>query len=108
MTAPTLTGRRALVTGATDGIGLHTATALARLGADVTLVARDPARGHSAAQAIAGQTGSRAVRFLPRICRPRPTSAAWLPPSSPVATTWTSWSTTSVASTPDGGRPPTA
>ena len=38
-------GRTVLVTGATSGIGLETARALARLGALVAVGARDPARG---------------------------------------------------------------
>ncbi len=40
-----LAGRHAVVTGATSGIGLHTALGLARLGASVALVARDREKG---------------------------------------------------------------
>jgi dehydrogenase/reductase SDR family protein 12 len=47
-----MTGRVVLVTGATGGIGLATATALARLGADVHLVGRDPERGATALAAV--------------------------------------------------------
>ncbi|HSV41107.1 MAG TPA: oxidoreductase [Nocardioidaceae bacterium] len=39
---PNLTGKRAVVTGVTSGIGEHTVTELARAGADVILVARNP------------------------------------------------------------------
>ncbi len=63
MTTDTMRGRRVLITGATDGIGRHTATALARLGADVTIVGRDERRGEDAARAIAGDAGNPAVRF---------------------------------------------
>ena len=45
---PDQTGRVAVVTGATSGLGLETATALARRGAHVVLTARDAARGEAA------------------------------------------------------------
>ena len=47
-----LSGRVCLVTGATQGIGKVTALELARRGADVLIVARDPARGAAAVEAI--------------------------------------------------------
>ena len=50
-------GGTVLVTGATSGIGLHTAIGLARRGARVAITARDPARGAAAADAIAARTG---------------------------------------------------
>ncbi len=45
---PPMKGHTVLVTGATSGIGLATATALAGLDADVHLVGRDPERGATA------------------------------------------------------------
>ena len=53
MTTPTpLAGQVHLVTGATSGIGKAAAGALARLGATVLLVGRDPARGEATLAAI--------------------------------------------------------
>jgi NAD(P)-dependent dehydrogenase (short-subunit alcohol dehydrogenase family) len=49
---PDQSGRTAIVTGANSGIGLVTATELARHGADVVLAVRDPERGERAAAAI--------------------------------------------------------
>jgi NAD(P)-dependent dehydrogenase (short-subunit alcohol dehydrogenase family) len=47
-----LTGRRAIVTGASTGLGLETARALAAAGAAVTLAARDQARVSAALDSI--------------------------------------------------------
>ena len=49
---PPLTGRRAVVTGATSGLGFQTALELGRHGADVTLAVRDRARGEAARRAM--------------------------------------------------------
>ncbi|MFE9421561.1 SDR family oxidoreductase [Kitasatospora sp. NPDC006697] len=49
---PDQSGRLAVVTGATSGIGYHTARRLALAGAEVVLAVRDTARGESAAARI--------------------------------------------------------
>ncbi|MGK2866101.1 MAG: SDR family oxidoreductase [Mycobacterium sp.] len=50
-----LTGTRAVVTGASDGIGVGIATALARAGAEVIMPVRNLAKGESAAAGIRAQ-----------------------------------------------------
>ena len=50
-----LTGRTALVTGASSGLGTATAEGLAELGADVRLVVRDPGKGERTREEIAGR-----------------------------------------------------
>lgn len=56
-----LTGRRALVTGASSGLGAETARALARTGAAVTLAVRDTAAGERVAKDITEATGNHDV-----------------------------------------------
>lgn len=48
LTLPDLTGRRAVLTGGSDGIGLGIAIRLARAGADVVLPVRNHAKGEGA------------------------------------------------------------
>jgi NAD(P)-dependent dehydrogenase (short-subunit alcohol dehydrogenase family) len=56
-----LTDRRIVVTGASSGIGVETARALAAAGAEVTLAVRDVDAGHRAAADITATTGSDAL-----------------------------------------------
>lgn len=56
-----LAGKRALVTGASRGLGLHFAQVLAGAGADVALLARDGTAVDKAAAAITQATGRRAI-----------------------------------------------
>jgi len=64
MQPPPLTNKTALITGATTGLGYATAEALARLGATVVLVSRDPHRGEEARRALAESTGSPRLEVL--------------------------------------------
>jgi NAD(P)-dependent dehydrogenase (short-subunit alcohol dehydrogenase family) len=56
-----LTGRRALVTGGSRGIGKAVARALAQEGVDVALLARNPQSLDAAAAELSAQTGRRVV-----------------------------------------------
>jgi NAD(P)-dependent dehydrogenase (short-subunit alcohol dehydrogenase family) len=57
---PDLTGRLALVTGASDGIGFHIAARLARAGAEILMPVRNRAKGDAAADRLrAGVPGAR-------------------------------------------------
>lgn len=56
ITVPDLSGRRAVVTGASDGIGLLLAGRLAAAGAEVVLPVRDRAKGEAALAAIRRRT----------------------------------------------------
>ncbi|MEU0471901.1 SDR family oxidoreductase [Streptomyces olivaceus] len=55
ITVPDQSGQRAVVTGASDGIGLGIATRLAAAGAEVVLPVRNPRKGEAALDAIRGQ-----------------------------------------------------
>lgn len=59
-----LSGKTALVTGASSGIGLEASVKLAKNGAEVLMVARDPKRGEAARADVARRSGSDAVSLL--------------------------------------------
>ncbi len=60
---PSQTGKRAVITGATGGLGYETSLELARAGADVILTGRDEAKGRTAIEQIRREVPSAAVRF---------------------------------------------
>jgi len=57
-------GRVVLITGATSGIGKETAIGLARMGATLVLVGRDPEKARQVSSEIAEKTGNRDVLML--------------------------------------------
>jgi len=57
-------GKTVLLTGATSGIGLEASVALARQGARVVMVGRDPARTVAAVADVAARSGSKEVSYL--------------------------------------------
>jgi NAD(P)-dependent dehydrogenase (short-subunit alcohol dehydrogenase family) len=57
-----LSGQRAIVTGASSGIGIEIARALASAGAEVTLAVRNTGAGDQVARDIAASTGNATVR----------------------------------------------
>jgi NAD(P)-dependent dehydrogenase (short-subunit alcohol dehydrogenase family) len=61
LTIPDLSGKLALVTGASDGIGLVIATRLAEAGAEVLMPVRNQAKGAAAAEQILSQAPTAAV-----------------------------------------------
>ncbi|WP_337001093.1 MULTISPECIES: SDR family oxidoreductase [unclassified Microbacterium] len=62
---PSLTGRRAVVTGASDGIGLRIATRLAQAGAEIVLPVRNTRKGDAAVNAIRAAVPDARVQTLP-------------------------------------------
>jgi len=60
-----LTGKRAIVTGASSGLGVETARALASAGAEVTLAVRDVEAGKRIATEITSKTGNKNVFVEP-------------------------------------------
>ena len=62
---PDLTGKLAVVTGATGGLGLETALVLAGKGAEVVLAGRNPAKGADALARIRAAFPEARIRFEP-------------------------------------------
>ncbi len=62
--AETMHGKICVVTGATSGLGLVTAQALARQGATLIVVGRDPERSAATASRIQQETGNAAVESM--------------------------------------------
>ncbi|WCN78984.1 SDR family NAD(P)-dependent oxidoreductase [Micromonospora sp. LH3U1] len=60
-----LTGQRAIVTGASSGIGVETARALASAGAEVTLAVRDVEAGERTAEDIRSTAANGLIRVAP-------------------------------------------
>jgi NAD(P)-dependent dehydrogenase (short-subunit alcohol dehydrogenase family) len=60
---PTQAGKRAVITGATGGLGYETALELARAGADVVLTGRNEAKGRTALERIRREVPGARVRF---------------------------------------------
>ena len=63
--APRLDGKRAVVTGATGGIGLETALGLARMGASTVLTGRDAAKGAASIARIRRAVPAADIGFQP-------------------------------------------
>ena len=64
MSIPSQNGKIALVTGATAGIGLETAVALAKAGAQVVITGRDENRTRKALEEIRKRSGSQLVDYM--------------------------------------------
>lgn len=60
---PSQTGKLAVVTGATSGLGYQTALALAQAGAQVVLTGRNEAKGHAAVAQISQQVSGAQVTY---------------------------------------------
>ena len=57
-------GKSCMITGATSGIGLATAEALARMGASLILVGRNPSLGAQVVERLRQETGNPEIQFM--------------------------------------------
>lgn len=64
ITVPDLTGRLALITGASDGVGFEIAARLARAGAEIVMPVRNLEKGEAAASRIRERTPGAGIRVL--------------------------------------------
>ncbi len=64
MDVPDMTGKTVVITGGNSGIGLETAVALARAGANTVITARDEGRGTAAVTDIRSRSGSSDVGLV--------------------------------------------
>jgi len=62
---PDLSGKLAVVTGASDGIGFHIAERLVRAGAEVVMPVRTPSKGETAANAILADNPAAKIQVRP-------------------------------------------
>jgi NAD(P)-dependent dehydrogenase (short-subunit alcohol dehydrogenase family) len=59
-----MSGKVCVVTGANSGIGKETAEGLARMGATVVMVCRDPERGRAALESIKARSGNQSIELM--------------------------------------------
>jgi NAD(P)-dependent dehydrogenase (short-subunit alcohol dehydrogenase family) len=59
-----MNGKTVLITGASAGVGLHSAIGLAKLGAEVVMVGRNEQRTAQAVALVKSQTGNQSVSYL--------------------------------------------
>ena len=89
-----MTGKTVVVTGGSSGIGLETAVALARAGADTVITARDRGRGEAALADVRRRSGHDRVDLLVFDLGRLASVREGRPPSSTVVPGSTSSSTT--------------
>jgi len=91
---PNLSGRRAVVTGASGGLGEVIAGELARAGATVTLAVRDMVKGRVAAARMSGRTDVRPLD-LADLASVRAFAADWTTHGAEASRRSASWSRSS-------------
>ncbi|KAG0576227.1 hypothetical protein KC19_5G064500 [Ceratodon purpureus] len=101
-----LTGKRAIVTGASSGLGIETARALASIGTDVTLAVRDTEAGKRVAANITATTGNGNVHVAPLDLNSHASIAAftkaWTGPLHILVNNAGIWGLPEITRTPEG------